>query len=400
MRKNGTERLFLSKLIFTLGIMLVYALARSIPLLGIDTVAYENQVIDGTMLLQQSVGGDMHRYSLMALGISPYMIATILVQVITACKSSEAKSRISQKKMNRLSVVITVAIAFCQAMIRVDELIFIEEATDFLLTKYIVVIEMITGVLVIIWLSERNKRYGIGGQTAILMINILDGTLTTIRTGMESNAIIPILISVSMMFVMLFLENSEKRIPVQRISIHNVYADKNYQAMKINPIGVMPIMFASAAFTLPQLVTQVLQLNLPDSERIRWAAENMTLDKPLGIGVYIVVLYILNISFSFIMLSPKNMTEQFLKSGDSLVNKRPGKETRWYLVGNVWKLGMFSSTIMALCIGTSLYLQTQGTVPGSMAMLPSSLMMLTGLWCNLYRESEALINTDSYKLFI
>ena len=232
------------------------------------------------------------------------------------------------------------------------------------------------------------------------MINILDGTLTTIRTGMESNAIIPILISVSMMFVMLFLENSEKRIPVQRISIHNVYADKNYQAMKINPIGVMPIMFASAAFTLPQLVTQVLQLNLPDSERIRWAAENMTLDKPLGIGVYIVVLYILNISFSFIMLSPKNMTEQFLKSGDSLVNKRPGKETRWYLVGNVWKLGMFSSTIMALCIGTSLYLQTQGTVPGSMAMLPSSLMMLTGLWCNLYRESEALINTDSYKLFI
>ena len=151
---------------------------------------------------------------------------------------------------------------------------------------------------------------------------------------------------------------------------------------------------------LPQLITQVLQLNLPNNEHIRWAAENMSLNKPLGIGVYIAILYILNISFSFIMLSPKNMTEQFLKSGDSLVNKRPGKETRWYLIGNVWKLGMFSSTIMALCIGTSLYLQTKGTVPGSMAMLPSSLMMLTGLWCTLYHEAAAIIHTDSYKLFI
>lgn len=400
LKRNGTERIFLSKLIYTIGVMIIYALARSIPLLGIDVLAYENQTIEATMLLQQSVGGDLYRYSIMALGISPYFIATILVQVIMACRSSDAKARTSPKKVNRLSVLMMMSIALVQAILRTNDLIFTSEALKAWYVKPVAVLEMITGVLIIVWLAERNKKYGIGGQAALILINILDGIITTIREGMESEAVVPILIAIGMMFIMLFMENSEKHIPVQRISIHNVYADKNYQAIKLNPIGIMPIMFASAAFTLPQIIFQVLELNFPNNSDIAYISENMTLNSYWGIGVYIFILYILNVSFSILMLSPKTMTEQFLKSGDSIVNIRPGKETKRYLMRNIWTISFFSSTVMSACLGVSLVLQIKGTVSGSLAMLPSSLMMLTGIWCSLYRESAALVHTDSYRTFI
>lgn len=397
MNRSGRAYLFLSKLLFTILIISVYCIGRSIPLYGIDTSMYEN-ALDAGMLLEQSVGGDIYKCSVMALGISPYMISSILVQLIVACRSKEAKARTSAKKMNRLTVIIMLLLSVTLAILRLDELSFVAE--QYPMMKLVAVLEMITGACIIMWLSGRNKRYGIGGQTALIFVNIVDGIIISLRSVDRSEVVMPIMLSVLAALVMVFMENSEKRIPVQRISIHNIYADKNYQAIKFNPVGVMPVMFTSAAYMIPTMLAGTLLRNMPDNYTVIWINDNLELSKPLGIAVYICIFFLLNITLSYLIINPSDMTEQFLKSGDSLAGIHPGKDTKRYLMKHIFQISTFSSVILGGCIFASLYLQMKGVLVGTVAMLPTSAMILMGLWSNLYKEAEAVIHTDSYKTFI
>lgn len=397
MKRSGRGYLFLSKLIFTFMIIAVYCIGRSIPLYGIDMSAYD-RILDAGMLLEQSVGGDIYKCSILTLGISPYMISSILIQIINACRPAEVKSRTSAKRMNRLTMLIMLVLAVIMAVLRLDELVYVNDYIPGM--RLVSVFEMVTGAFVILWLSERNKKYGIGGQTALIFVNIVDSIIATIKDVDHSQVFIPLIVSAVISLVMLFMENAEKRIPVQRISIHSIYSDKNYQAIKLNPVGVMPIMFTSAAFMLPKLVADTLANDFPDIKEVVWFRENLVLDKPLGIGIYIGILFLLNVILSYIMISPKDMTEQFLKSGDSLAGIHPGKATERYLRKHIMFICIFSSCVMGGCTFVSLILQMMGALTGTLAMLPTSCMILMGLWGNLYKEGEAVFHTDSYKTFI
>lgn len=398
--KEKTEKLFISKLLFTIMIISIYAFFRHIPLYGVDVSAYENIAPNTDILLQHTVGGDYFQYSIMALGISPYMIATILTQLMLIFRTKEAKARTSPIKINRISLFVTVALSISMAISRADNLIYLDDSDTWFAVKIVVIIEMLTGALLMVWFAGRNKRYGIGGQGTIFLVNLIDNTMRTLGKY-DFDVVAPsFIVGMVLMLFMIYLENLEKHIPLQRISIHNIYADKNYQAIKFNPIGIMPVMFASAFFLLPQLIVNVLQQNFPNNITIAYWQENMTLGKPLGIIVYIVGIYILNIGFAFIMLNPKDMMEQFLKSGDSFVGIHPGKYTRRYIRRNLFVIGFLSSTVLSGCISISFYMTLYKGTPSDVAMISTSIMMLAGLACTAYQEAKAVISTDSYKTFI
>ena len=116
--------------------------------------------------------------------------------------------------------------------------------------------------------------------------------------------------------------------------------------------------------------------------------------------VYIVILYALTVGLSWIFLSPKDLAEQMLKSGDSILDKHAGKETERYLTGNVLKIALFSATVMSVCAGVPMLLQLTGRMDNSLVMLPTSAMMLAGIWCNLYQEVIAVKNYDAYVPFL
>lgn len=400
MRKSQKNHLFFSKFVYTIIIISIYAVMRKINLYGVDAVAMSEGRIDADVVLGQIVGGDLYRCSITAIGFAPYMIASILVMIIQAAQPSDVKNNVSAKKMNRYTIFLTVIIALIQAILRSNELLYVQSGVMGALARFVSVYEMVLGTLLIVWLSMRNKKYGIGGQMALILVNIFDGILKTIDGVDIKDLHIPLALGIVMMLIMIFMENAEKRIPLQRISIHNIYADKNYQAIKFNPIGVMPVLFASAVLMIPQFVIKTILINRPDDESFIWLSDNMVLGKPLGILVYIAIIYLLNLLFALIMINPKDMMENFQKSGDGIENMRPGKETRRYISKNIWFRTTISSTVLSICLGGSLLLQMNSGVGSSIAMMPSSIMMFSGIGCTMYREAEAIINTDSYRAFI
>ena len=388
------------KLLYTALVLFIYLLGKNLPLYGIDLSAYANQTLDTATLLIQAISGDVYRRSVFALGISTYMMASILVQMVVAFRSADAKARISPKKKNYIMLELTLIFALFQAVLQVRNLSYAVTGQRLMLAQAVSVVEMIAGAMIILWLSEQNKKYGVGGQTALIFVNILEGIVAILTKGSMESLVIPLLISLIVIMLMVILENAEKRIPVQRISIHNIYADKNYLAIKLNPIGVMPVMFSTAFFMLPQLLVTGLAWLFPGQETIIWWQENLVLTKPLGVIVYIVILYALTIGFSRVFLNPTETTEQFLKSGDSLAGIHAGRDTKRYLSRNITRISLFSATALSLCLSVPMVMQLNGYMDNSLSALPTSIMMLTGIWSNLYREVLSIRDMDAYEPFI
>lgn len=394
------ESIIKYKLIYTVLILLVYFWGKSLPLYMIDISAYIHENVDAQILLIQTISGDIYQCSLFALGISPYMIASLIVQVISSLRNMNSKARVSPKKTNQRVLMFTLIIAICQAVLQAQELKFCVEGNQLIMAQIVAVFEMVAGVMIIMWLCSRNKQYGIGGQSALIFINIIDGMIATLQGHEIKELVVSTAVSFVVMVIMIIMENTEKRIPVQRISIHNIYADKNYLAIKLNPIGVMPAMFSTAFFMVPQLFIQGVQRLFPENVGIIWWQENMALTKPLGIAVYVMILYGLTIGFSRVFVNPREITEQFLKSGDSIRNIHAGRDTRKYLSRSINRISFFSATVMSICLGGPMVLQLVWGLDNTLVTLPSSAMMLTGIWCNLYREIVAIKNLEAYEPFI
>ncbi|MDC7278626.1 preprotein translocase subunit SecY [Butyrivibrio fibrisolvens] len=401
MKKHYFPKTLFQKLIFTFIIMAAYLVGRELPLYGVDLAAYDAFRDKSADLIMQTIGGDRYKTSLLALGISPFMFSTLFVQMIVAFKSADSKSHTSPKKITRATLILMVIWASVQAYLTTKSTIYIYDGgTELILAKVISGIEMVTGAFVILWLATRNGKYGVGGQTILIYVNILDSVVNTVKNiEFKELKVVGILSVIALVFTIIF-ENTEYRIPMQRISIHSIFSDKNYIPIKLNPIGMMPVMFASAFFQLPAYIITWLAESFQDNGDLQWLSENMDTNHPLGIGIYIVVLYVITIIFSFIFISPKNLAESLQKAGDSITGLKAGRKTRVYIRNRLLIIAIFSATFLSLFIALPLYLHMEGMIPAAGMSLPSILIAMASINCNLYREFRAVKEYDAYIPFI
>lgn len=400
MKKKAKEHILLYKILYSLMIMLVYMIGRNIPLYGVDVEAYRDVDINAQSIIMQAVSGDMKNCSIFILGLWPYMLASMLIVLVVAIATLDKTRRISPKKVNIWTVTLMLIIGMLQAYERVQNYIYKVDGTALIQAKVIAFVELIAGMLIVVYLGDRATKYGICGKTSVFLVNIVDGMMTMLVGQPFRKLWLIIVIGIIEIAVMLVLENTEKRIAVQRVSIHNIHADKDYIAYKMNPVGVTPMMFASAAFILPQSVFGLLNKLFPENGTIEWIYHRMNLTSVLGVWVYIAIIVILTIAFSFIMLTPGKTAEDLLKSGDSILGVYAGRETKRYLQGCVLSFSIISSVVIGICVGVPLFLQFGGYINSKLAMFPCSIMMFTGIWISFGREAEVYRNMDRYEPFI
>ena len=400
MKKKAKEHILLYKILYSLMVMFVYMIGRNIPLYGVDVEAYRDVDINAQSIIIQAVSGDMKNCSIFILGLWPYMLASMLIVLVVAIATLDKTRRISPKKVNIWTVTLMLIIGILQAYERVQNYIYKVDGTALIQAKTIAFVELIAGMLIVVYLGDRATKYGICGKTSVFLVNIVDGMMTMLVGQPFRKLWLIIVISIIEIAVMLVLENTEKRIAVQRVSIHNIHADKNYIAYKMNPVGVTPMMFASAAFILPQSVFGLLNKMFPESGTIEWIYHRMNLTSVLGVWIYIAIIVILTIAFSFIMLTPGKTAEDLLKSGDSILGVYAGRETKRYLQGCVLSFSLISSVVIGICVGVPLFLQFGGYINSKLAMFPCSIMMFTGIWISFGREAEVYRNMDRYEPFI
>ena len=399
MKKNKTHELR-QRLLLTVLILAIYMIGRSLLLYHVDPAAYQLEKLNSQNIMISMISGDRYQYTVFALGIMPYITSTMTMWIFMAIRGAQFRARLSPQKLERITLMLMTGIAVIWAISRADGLVFLESDMDIQTLKAIAVLEMTAGAVVIHKMAGTNKEKGIGGQTPLILVNVLDNLVSTIQRFTWTELYKPVLLCLIMAAVILVMEHSLIRIPIQRVSIHNLYADKSYIALKPDPIGVMPVMFAVSFFMVPQLVIRFLLLIYDHNPALQFLNENLNLTTSIGVVIYLGIIFALNTIFSFIMLTPGDMAEQLQKSGDSIVGVYAGKKTKRYLRRKLLLLTFFSGCVLCLLMGTSLGLSLRGEISSDLALFPATAAILTGILCPLYREVKAYGKFDSYSFFI
>ncbi len=384
------------RIIYTIFMLAIFMLGKCIPLYGVrglETGAEAQSMV--TLMLS----GDRYQTTMMALGIMPYINASLLVQVVSAFRSAKERAKISKQKSERWMLIATVVIATIMSVVQSGDLTYKDDVKYMALAHLVVIIEMLGGAMLMYVLCRFNEKRGVGAAMPFILVNIITSLAGKLSVNHFLSYTSLIYICVAVICITLIMENVLIKLPLQRVSIHNIYADKNYMAYKLNPVGIVPVMFATAAFIAPSYLFRLLAALFPDNSTITYINKNMVMDKPIGIGVYLAIIVMLAIIFSFIMLTPGESARQLQINGDSIVGIYAGKKTVRYLVTLVLKLSLLSGILQAACMSIPLILSYRESIPAELALIPTSAMILVSIICSFIQEIGSYRRYDAYRFF-
>lgn len=396
-----------NRIFVSLILLSIYVIGRSIVIYGVDVTAYLSDSFNPDTLILSMVSGDRNRVSIMALGIMPYITTSLIISFVLALGGKDFKSKYSAHRIEKYTFIMMSILSLVFACSRAFELTYIEGSLNKNALTLLAVLQMMAGVVIVYFLAKLNKDYGIAGQSIFIVVNLID-TVYNIFASNTIDRLRPILIiCVILVVLMIVMEKNNYRLQVQRVSIHNMHAEKNFIEYKLNPIGVMPVMFASSFTMLFRQLFKLLALVWPTSENIfprretfTALSERLVLTDGLGVASYLVIIVFLAMLFSFVLLSPSELSENLQTGGDSIVNIYAGTKTKKHISRVMLRLSIFSGCFLSVAMGVPLLLSLQSGISTQLAMLPSSVLMVTGLISNMFTEIKAYFRFDSYKFFM
>ena len=413
-----------SKLLFTLLIVLLYRLGASIPVPYIDAAAMEGVSALSTGFLQYlniMSGSAFAQATLFALSVSPYITASIVIQLLTvAIPALERWSKDGEegrKKISALTRVVTVVLALVTSYgymnIISSPSVGILNAEGFF-EKLIVVLCYCAGASLIMWLAEKINERGIGnGISIILFANILSGGWNMVLgvwqmiTGAKHLVVGIILgvvsIAITLAFVVLvvLVTNSERRIPIQyakRVVGRKMYGGQNTNLpIKINMSGVMPIIFASSIVSIPATI----QAFFPKAKLLQWITTYFSYDS----WIYLVINLLLIVAFSYfyIMISfnPVEVANNIKNNGGAIPGVRTGKPTVDFINKILGRITFIGAIFLCIVAGFPMLINILfgGNFTG-LAFGGNSLLIVVGVALETVRELEAQITMRNYKGFL
>ncbi len=371
------------KIYFTLAIFLFFRIFAFLPV-SIINLTKLRALFDQSQflsLLDIFSGGTLVNFSIMALGLNPYINASIILQLLSVIfpqlEQLAKEGEYGRFKMNQYTRFLTVPLTVVQAigifvLLKNQKIITSVSPLEF----FSFIFTLVAGTFILVWFGELISEFGMGNGISLIIFagivgrvpTLLGKTATTLNQEMIVNFIVFILVSIGVIAAVVFINEAVRRIPVyyaKRIKGNKVYQGAtNYLPLKLNQAGVVPIIFAVSFVLFPQLVGNFLQYSKqPIIAGI--ARFLVTTFKPSG-AVYNILYFLLVIGFTFfytiIVFSPQKISEEIQKQGGFIPGIRPGTATKQYLEQVLYKI----TSVGALFLGL-------------IAVMPTLLSALTGI---------------------
>lgn len=371
------------KLIFTLFIFLAFRVFAFLPVPAIDLVKLralfsQNQFLS---LLDIFSGGTLINFSVMALGLNPYINASIVIQLLTVIfpqlEALTKEGEYGRYKINQYTRMLTVPLTFVQA-IGIYVLLKNQKIVTSLtpLEFFSFIFTMVAGTFILVWFGELISEFGMGNGISLLIFAgivgrlpiLLGRTAATVNQEMVFNVGIFLILAVGVIAAIVFINEAIRRIPVyyaKRIKGNRVYQGAtNYLPLKLNQAGVIPIIFAVSFVLFPQLLGNFLQYakNPAVAGAARFIAQ---LFNPNGF-FYNFFYFVLVIGFTYfytvVVFNPQKISEEIQKHGGFIPGIRPGLATKQYLEKILYRI----TSVGALFLGI-------------IAVLPAMMSKITGI---------------------
>jgi len=426
------------KILFTLFVIALYRLGAFIPAPGVDIDAVQslrdqtNQQSGILGFIQLFSGGALTQFAVFALGIMPYITSSIIMQilgvVIPRIEQWQEQGAVGQRKITQWTRYMTVMIALVQStsfafLFHNGSLVGgIDLLPDFTLwTVFIVVLTLTTGTALLMWMGELITQRGIGNGMSLLIfssvVSSLPAQFTLVQANNGTGALVAfIVVAVFLLVAIVFVEQGQRRIPVQfakRVVGRRMYGGQStYIPLKVNQAGVIPIIFASSVLYLPNLIAVALpQTGWGDSAR---NAVNDHLSTPSS-PVYLFFFGLMIVGFAYfytaISFDPAKQADTIRKQGGFIPGIRPGPQTERYLArilsritfpGALFIAGvaLVPSILIAVTIGTSFDASGQGGGASGFAFGGISLLIAAGVALETMKQIDSQLMMRNYEGFL
>ena len=350
------------KVLYTFLMLVLYRLVSVIPAPGVDISRVNTEMANLPLLdlVNMMTGNSFSQMTIMAMGITPYINASIIMQLLTiAIPALErlSKEEDGRQKINRITRYVTVGLAALQAIGLVRGLGYIKDGW---LNYVLVGVTMAAGTALAMWIGERVTEKGVGNGVSLLIFvgiisnlfnGIVSGFSTAVTQGTTSgwvNVIGLVVTCILMTVIVTFVELGERRIPLQiakQVKGRRVYGGQNtHMSLKVVSVGVLPLIFAYSFLAFPGTIAQLVS---PNGGFTQWWNRTMY----TGSVWYMIVSALLIIAFTFfyssISFDPKQQAEQLQQQGAVIPGQR-GKNVRQYLQNIVSRLNLFAALFLAI----------------------------------------------------
>jgi preprotein translocase subunit SecY len=399
--------ILLTRLLFSLGILLLIRVGTFLPVPGInhsDLAFYIERHSVAKNLISTFSGENTFVIGVFTLNIFPYINATIFIQLLLGFSPKLAKLQKEgdfngRRSISRLTRLITLLWAIVQSIgvtLYLRQILF---DWNYTLAAEIV-LWLTTGSMIVLWLSELITEYGLGNGTSLLVYTNIISNLPNIlkRLVLENseNLTLPSILGItilifSSLYGIVFLQQGIRKIPLISSKQLNQFSGQDeinsYLPLRLNQAGVMPIILTTAFLVIPNYIVnlQIFQwLNFLSSFKIFY-----------WIGYFVLILTFSSF-YSSIVLNPKDLSDQLQKMAVTIPGIRPGLQTTFYLKQIIKRITLLGATILAIIVVVPNFIESTLNITGLSSLSTTSLLILAGVVLDLIREIDNIYYSNVY----
>ena len=422
------------KLLYTLMMLVVIRIGSLLPIPGVDT-EYFSTLLSGInngdlSYLSAFTGGSFEKMSLFALSITPYITSSIIMQLLTIAipklEEMQKEGEDGRKKIASITRYVTIGLALIESVAMAigfgkQGLIkgYADMSTIHYVSSIVVVVAALTGgSALLMWIGERITENGVGnGISIVLLINIISGmpndfaTLystfvapKTIAKGVLAGAVI-LAILILMVVLVCFLQDGERRIPVQYsqkvTGRKSMGGQSTHIPLKVNTAGVMPIIFASSLMQFPVIIVQLFSSTTYEWTKYLSSSYWCKVATPkysLGLLLYIVLVIVFAYFYTSITFNPVEVADNMKRAGGVIPGITPGKSTSEYLnkiLNYIVFVGAVGLMIIAL-----IPIMCSGFFNASVSFGGTSIIIIVGVVLETLKQIEAQMCNRYYRGFL
>ncbi len=407
------------KLMFTAVILILYRLGCYVPLPGINQEALGVIEENGnaiTGLFGVFTGGAFNNLSVFALGIMPYITASIVMQLLTVAvprlQELAKEGETGQQKITQYTRYFTLALAFVQSLAMVlffrSGQVFPGVLTDATpLDIYLIVITLTAGTMLIMWLGELISQRGLGnGISLIISAAILSQAPSAIQSLIEQGSVVIMVImavlAVLIVAAIVFVNEGQRRIPItyakRQVGRRMSQGGSTYLPLKVNMAGVIPIIFASSLLIFPVILTQFAGDD-PNSILARAAQFFAPGEAP-----YLILFGLLIMMFTYfytaVQFNPVEHADNLKKSGGYVPGIRPGQPTAVYLNSVLTRITLFGAIFLAAISVVPYFISGALGLGNQIFLSGTSVLIVVGVSLDTVRQLESQLMMRNYEGFL
>ncbi|MFZ2033061.1 MAG: preprotein translocase subunit SecY [Candidatus Dormiibacterota bacterium] len=422
------------KLLFTLGLLGAFRILAAIAIPGTNPVALAKLFSGNTLLglLNLFSGGGLQRFTLVALGLNPYINATIIMQLMTVVsvrlKELSKEGEIGRKKITRYTRWLTVPLAMLQAFGYLA--LFTNPSTGPIIsnpsaaTEISIILTLTAGTIIAMWLGELITEYGVGNGVSLIIFVGIIGRLPAAIVGYGGTGgtahiiqiVVMAIIAVAVTAAVIEVQQAQRKIPVQSaqrvLNVRTGQASqgrRNFLPLRVNAAGVIPIIFAISIMTFPTIFANLFQSSGGWTESVaQWITNNW---QATGGNIFLNVVYnaiyfLLVMGFTYfytaIVFDPVDVSDNLKKQSTFIPGIRPGRSTAEYLGKVMGRITLAGALFLAM-ITVVLPLLTAvltGVPSTSLYLGGTAILIVVGVALDTMKQIETQLLMRQYKGFI